>query len=118
MPRSADPRGHDARVRNATIAFRRTAMTRRIVAPQRAGTASFPIRIARNVVPQIRHMLTKAAYCAVPRTSPARSGTGLFSIPRRLLGATGGVARAVRVRACARELSARDDQVLLPDRAL
>ena len=46
----------------ATDAFRSVARISRRVAPQSGAIASVPIRIARNVVPHMRHMPANAAY--------------------------------------------------------
>src|SRR5437867_1112457 len=64
MSRSDAPRGNDARVRRATTDRIAAAMTSRRVAAHSGGTASFPIRIARNVDPQIAQDPRKAAYGA------------------------------------------------------
>src|SRR5687767_247562 len=74
MARSAGPRGHAARETRAIAASSTVAIRSRTVAPQRGGTASFPIRIARNVLPQMRHIPVNAPIWAGPSRSRGAAG--------------------------------------------
>src|SRR5262245_35219706 len=67
---SASPRGHWARRASAIDPWRMLAIARRTVAAQKGGSASFPIRMARNVLPQMSVMPANAPYWR----SPLRSG--------------------------------------------